>query len=69
LKGEFHMGSRRAKELSEELRHLMAEHIEILKKQAFVALTEEELRQQEERLKRIREVSADFLAELKGSNR
>jgi len=43
----------------------MLEHIESLKTQTFVGLDEEGLRQQEELLKRIREVSAAFLAALK----
>jgi len=43
----------------------MLEQIESLKKQTFVVLTQEELRQQEELLKRIREVSADLIAALK----
>jgi hypothetical protein len=49
----------------EELTRLMTEQIESLKKQMFVRLDEEELRQQEERLKRIREVSADLLTALR----
>jgi hypothetical protein len=40
----------------------MLEYIESLKTQTFVGLDEEGLRQQEELLKRIREVSAAFLA-------
>ena len=48
--------------LRDELRGLMLEHIESLKTQTFVGLDEEGLRQQEELLKRIREVSAAFLA-------
>lgn len=48
-----------------ELTRLMTEQIESLKKQTFVRLDEEELRQQEERLKRIREVSAELLEALK----
>ncbi|MGC2193535.1 MAG: hypothetical protein WA628_02590 [Terriglobales bacterium] len=54
-----------AQELREELNRLMIEQIESLKKQTFGGLDAEEMRQQEERLKRIREVSADFLAALK----
>ena len=46
----------------------MLEHIESLEKETFGGLNEEDLRQQEERLKRIREVSADFLAALKRGN-
>jgi hypothetical protein len=59
------MDGRSAKELQEELTRLMLEQIESLKKETFVGLSPEELRQQEERLKRIREVSADFLGALK----
>jgi len=56
---------RSVEELHDELHRLMAEQIESLKRQTFGPVDEEELRQQEERLKRIREVSADLLAELK----
>ncbi len=59
------MDGRSAKELQEELSRLMLEQIESLKKETFVSLSREEVRQQEERLQRIREVSADFLAALK----
>jgi hypothetical protein len=38
-----------------------------VKEETFVGLIEESLRRQEELLKRIREVSADFLAALKRS--
>jgi len=58
------MGGNSAKELSDELNRLMMEQIESVKKQTFVGLNKKELRQQEDRLKRIREVSADFLAAL-----
>lgn len=61
------MAGRSAKELGDELHRLMEEQIESLKKQIFIALDKEELREQEERLKRIRELSADFLAALKRS--
>jgi hypothetical protein len=43
----------------------MTEHIESVRKQTFLPLSEQELQQQTERLKRIREVSADYLAALK----
>jgi hypothetical protein len=59
------MGGRSVKELQDELSRLMGEQIESLKKETFVSLSREEVRQQEERLQRIREVSADFLAALK----
>lgn len=57
--------NRRMEELREELRKLMLEQIESLKTQTYCGLGEDELRKQDERLKRIREVSADFLALLK----
>jgi hypothetical protein len=59
------MGNRSAKEISEELNRLMLEQIESLKNEIFLRLTPEELRRQRERLQRIREVFADFLAALK----
>lgn len=59
------MGERSLKELRDELNRLMQEHIESMDNETFTGLNEEELRQQEERLKRIREVSADYLAALK----
>ena len=52
-------------ELRQELNRLMTEQIESLRKQAFVTLSEVELRQQEDRLQRIREASAEYLAALK----
>jgi Sec-independent protein translocase protein TatA len=57
------------RKLRKELNGLMQEQMESLKKQTFGGLSEEELRQQEERLKRIRELSADFLAALKRERR
>lgn len=59
------MGERSLKELRDELNRLMQEHIESVENETFTGLKEEELRQQEERLKRIREVSADYLAALR----
>jgi hypothetical protein len=59
------MAGRSAAELREELGRLMEEQMESLKRQTFLGLDDVELRRQEERLKRIREVSADFLAALK----
>jgi hypothetical protein len=59
------MANRTTKELREELGELMREHIESLKSETFLKPSEEEVRRQEERLKRIREVSADYLAALK----
>jgi hypothetical protein len=59
------MESRNAEELRDQLNRLLMEEIESLKKQTFGGLNPEELREQEERLKRIRELSADYLAALK----
>jgi hypothetical protein len=53
-----------AEDLRDELNRLLLEEIDCLKKQTFGGLNDEELRLQEERLKRIREVSADFIATL-----
>lgn len=47
----------------------MAEQAESLKNEAFGGLTAEERQEQEQRLKRIREVSADFLAALERESR
>jgi len=58
------MGNRSAKEIGEELYRLMREQMQSLKKETFLGLTGEEIRQQQERLQRIREVSAEFLAAL-----
>ncbi len=55
----------RVEEIRDDLKRLMLEQLESLKVQTFGGLTEEELQQQKERLKRIREVSVDFLAALK----
>jgi hypothetical protein len=57
--------NRRLQELRDELSKLMCEQIESLKTQTFVGLSDEEGRKQEERLKRIRELSADLLSVLK----
>lgn len=59
------MEARSVEDLRDELNRLMAEQIESLTKQAFVGMNEVEAQEQEERLKRIREVSADYLAALK----
>ena len=50
-----------------ELRQLMEEQADSLKRQTFGGLSAEELREQDWRLKRIRELSADFLAALKNN--
>jgi len=59
------MKRRSVEELREELKALMTEHIETLKKETFVRLTDEESYRHEELLQRIREVLADYLAALK----
>jgi hypothetical protein len=51
--------------LRDELARLMQEQVESLKKETFGPLNAEEARLQSERLKRIREVSANFIAALK----
>ena len=60
------MASRSLEELRNELSRLMLEQIESVNAETFLGRPDEEaLLQQEERLKRIREVSAAFLAALK----
>jgi hypothetical protein len=51
--------------LRDELERLMLEHIESMQKQTFLGISPEELLLERERMKRIREVSADFLEALK----
>lgn len=58
------MAGRTLEELRGELSRLMLEHIESVREETFVGLDEEALRRQEELLKRIREVSAAYLAAL-----
>jgi hypothetical protein len=52
-------------EIRDQLRRLMEEQVDSLTAQAFGGLGEEESRQQDQRLKRIREVSAHLLLALK----
>jgi len=59
------MAGRSARETRDELNRLMQEQIASLEKETFGGISQEELRQQEARLKRIREVSAELLAALK----
>jgi hypothetical protein len=60
------MASRSPEELRDELSRLMLEQIESVDAETFLGKPDEEaLLQQEERLKRIREVSAAFLVALK----
>ena len=61
------MPGRSLEEIRDELERLMLEQVESLKTQTFGGLSQEELRKQDERLKRIREVSADFLSALKNA--
>lgn len=59
------MQGRTLKEIRDELQRLMQEQADSLKAQTFGGLTEEELREQDQRLNRIRELSADYLSALK----
>jgi hypothetical protein len=59
------MAGRSAAQLREELSRLLEEQTESLRNQTFLGLDKSELQWHEVRLKRIREVSADFLAALK----
>jgi hypothetical protein len=61
------MAGRSLEAIRDELERLMLEQVESLKAQTFGGLSQEELRKQDERLKRIREVSADFLSALKNT--
>jgi hypothetical protein len=53
------------KEISDDLERLMREQMESLQRQTFLGITEEEIDCERERLKHIREVSAEFLEALK----
>lgn len=59
------MTGRSSNELRDELGILMAEHIESVKTQTFGGLDKAALHQQEQRLRKIREVAANYLAALK----
>ncbi len=59
------MQGRSLKEIRDELQRLMQEQADSLKAQTFGGLTDEELREQDERLNHIRELSADYLSALK----
>jgi hypothetical protein len=63
------MGRQDVEQIRAELSRLMTEQIASLQSRTFLGLDKEELRREEERLKRIRELSADFLAALKEDNR
>ncbi len=53
------------KEIRDELERLMREQLESLQEQTFLGISEEDLQKEKERLKRIRELSAEFLKALK----
>jgi hypothetical protein len=55
----------RLAEVKKQLADLMQEQIESLRAQVFVGLTQEELLREDDRLHRIRELSAELLALLK----
>jgi hypothetical protein len=59
------MDRRSVEQLGNELSRLMAEQIASLEKQTFLGFDEKEFRKERDRLKRIRELSADYLAALK----
>ena len=61
--------NRRVQELRDELQRLMLEQVESLKKQTFGGLSAEDMRKQDERLKHIREVSAELMSALKREKR
>ena len=56
-------------ELQNDISLLMQEHIESLKMQAFLRPTEQQVKADEERLKLIREASADYLAAMQRSHK
>ena len=58
--------ARHEEELRDELTRLMNEQIESLKNRTYTGINVQELDDEEKRLKRIREVSAEYLAFLKG---
>ena len=53
------------KEIRDELERLMREQLESLQEQTFLGISEDDLEKEKERLKRIRELSAEFLKALK----
>jgi hypothetical protein len=53
------------KEIRDELERLMREQIESLQEQTFLGISEKDLQKEKERLRRIRELSAEFLEALK----
>jgi hypothetical protein len=61
------MASHSLEELRGELNRLMLEHIESVNAETFLGSDDEDLQRQEQRLKRIREVSAELLLALRRS--
>ena len=59
------MSGRSSNELRDELGLLMAEHIQSVKTQTFGGLDKTAFHEQEQRLRKIREVAADYLEALK----
>ena len=59
------MDGRNLEEIRDELQRLMVKQVESLKAETFGGLSKEESREQDERLNRIREVSADYLSAVK----
>ena len=57
--------NRQLEKLREELQRLMMEQVESLRAETFGGASREEIRRQDERLKRIREISADLMAALR----
>jgi hypothetical protein len=55
------MAGRSTEEIRDELNRLMSEHIESVKKATFGGLSENARLEQTDRLKRIRELSADYI--------
>lgn len=60
--GMNYRSNSRVEELRQELKKLMLDQLESLKTQTFGGSSENAWREEEVRLKRIREVSADFIA-------
>lgn len=60
--GNSPLESKRIRALSEKLCRLMKEQSDSLEQQAFIKFNQQELQKHEERLKCIREVSADLIA-------
>ena len=57
--------NRRLDKLREELQRLMLEQVESLRAETFGGGSREEIRRQDERLKRIREISSDLMSALR----